>query len=124
MIEYPCGVAHVDGSSCGLEMGHEPLHEFTVPPPEEYFEDDECSQNQQQERVYKMAELEVKGGPDTGATVAALTPSAAAAKGKTVTLTFSTPEELTLFAALEADAAEDERSLSKYLVRLLKSSGK
>lgn len=73
-----------------------------------------------------MAELEVKGGPDTAAAVAALTPNAAAAaaKGKTVTLTFSTPEELQLFAALEADAAEDERSLSKYLVRLLKSSSK
>lgn len=75
-----------------------------------------------------MAELEVKGGPDTGAAVAALTPNtaniASSLKGKTVTLTFSTPEELTLFAALEADAAEDERSLSKYLVRLLKTSNK
>lgn len=73
-----------------------------------------------------MADLEVKGGPDTGAAVAVLTPSGATTvvKGKTVTLTFSTPEELTLFAALEADAEEDERSLSKYLVRLLKSSNK
>lgn len=62
-----------------------------------------------------MAELEIKGGPSV---------ANAAARNKTVTLTFSTPDELTLFAALEADAAEDERSLSKYLVRLLKSSDK
>jgi hypothetical protein len=69
-----------------------------------------------------MADLKVNGGPDTEATVAAVTPNS---KGnKTVTLTFSTPDELNLFAALEADAAEDERSLSKYLVRLLKSSEK
>lgn len=64
-----------------------------------------------------MAELEVKGGNTTATAIAA-------AKNKTVTLTFSTTEELQLFAALEADAAEDERSLSKYLVRLLKSSNK
>lgn len=64
-----------------------------------------------------MAELEVKGGNTTATAIAA-------AKNKTVTLTFSTPEEMQLFAALEADAAEDERSLSKYLVRLLKSSSK
>jgi hypothetical protein len=67
-----------------------------------------------------MAELEVKGGP----TVANEISSSMGSKNKTVTLTFSTPEELTLFAALEADALEDERSLSKYLVRLLKSSNK
>lgn len=65
-----------------------------------------------------MAELEIKGG-NTAATAIA-----AAARNKTVTLTFSTPEELQLFADLEADAVADERSLSKYLVRLLKSSNK
>lgn len=69
-----------------------------------------------------MADLEVKGGPTVANEIAAAT--ATTTKGKTVTLTFSTPEELTLFAALEADAAEDERSLSKYLVRLLKYPGK
>ena len=69
-----------------------------------------------------MADLKVHGGPDAEATVAAITPNS---KGnKTVTLTFSTPEELTLFADLEADAAADERTLSKYIVRLLKASGK
>ena len=62
-----------------------------------------------------MAELEVKGGPSV---------ANAAAKNKTVTLTFSTPEELQLFNELEADATADERTLSKYLVRLLKSSVK
>ena len=65
-----------------------------------------------------MADLEIKGGPSVA------NDAAKAARNKTVTLTFSTPEELTLFADLEADAAADERSLSKYLVRLLKASGK
>ena len=36
-----CGVAHVDGSSCGLEYGHKELHDFTMPPPDEYFEEDD-----------------------------------------------------------------------------------
>lgn len=62
-----------------------------------------------------MADLEIKGGPSV---------ANASAKNKTVTLTFSTAEELTLFADLEADAEADERTLSKYLVRLLKSSVK
>lgn len=62
-----------------------------------------------------MADLKVEGGPSVANAIA---------RNKTVTLTFSTPEELQLFAALETDAAEDERSLSKYLVRLLKSSNK
>jgi hypothetical protein len=66
-----------------------------------------------------MAELEVKGGPSVANEIASI-----GSKNKTVTLTFSTPEEIVLFAALEADAAEDERSLSKYLVRLLKNSNK
>lgn len=38
-FDYPCGWCGTDGSQCGLEMGHKGLHEFTIEPPEEYWEE-------------------------------------------------------------------------------------
>ena len=35
-----CTVTNVDGTRCGLTKPHK-LHEFTIAPPDEYFEDDD-----------------------------------------------------------------------------------
>lgn len=62
----------------------------------------------------------VKGGPDTGAAVEAV--GGAGSKHKSVTLLFTTDAELAVHDRLEKEAKEDDRPLSKYIMRQLKAA--
>lgn len=39
--EYPCGSCDPHGAQCHMDLGHKKPHEYTIPPPEQYFEDHE-----------------------------------------------------------------------------------
>lgn len=62
----------------------------------------------------------VKGGPDTGAAVEAV--GGAGSKHKSVTLLFSTDAEIAVYNRLAKEAEDDDRPLSKFIVRKLKAA--
>ena len=61
----------------------------------------------------------IKGGVDTESVIGSVTDDSS--KTKTVNLSFTSPQELELFARLQKAADEDERTLSRYIVRFLRS---
>lgn len=115
--ENPCGWADVNGASCSLESGHTELHEFTILPSEEYFEEDECST----ESENNMVDLEVKGGLNTSKVIGSPTEKKGSGS-KSVTLSFVTEAEVAAFDYYSNLAEEDERTLSKYLVRWIRQA--
>lgn len=41
MIDDLCGWTNVDGSQCGLESSHNGMHDFTIPPPDKFYEEND-----------------------------------------------------------------------------------
>ena len=60
----------------------------------------------------------IKGGVDYESVIGSVTDES---KTKTVNLSFTSPQELELFTRLQKAADEDERTLSRYIVRFLRS---
>jgi hypothetical protein len=64
----------------------------------------------------------VKGGPSADALCTESNGTSNASSGaKTVTLTFTTEAEIAVFNKLSKEAEDDDRTLSRFLVRKLKS---